>query len=188
MNMACVYWIRLDEHQDMKSQGYVGVAVDFDERMRRHYKITSCGDSHFGRAIRLYGWKNLLKEIIFEGTDEECYELEQTLRPAFQIGWNEAIGGEGGDRSEFIDYASRPKPVGNKNPRNKELNPFFKKIHTEESKLKMAKGNAKKVIHTPYGVFFGFNALGKFLGTHKATAKQQAISNGWKIEDKSEVY
>lgn len=105
--MTVVYWIHLKEHTDISKEGYVGVTGCFDTRMSRHYSLTSTFPSHFGKAIRKYGWDNLVKEIIFEGLTEECFKKELELRPSFQIGWNEAIGGLGGDRSFYIDYKSR---------------------------------------------------------------------------------
>jgi len=183
MTDCVVYWARLPEHTDITSQGYIGVAVDFDERMRRHYKVTSRLDSHFAKAIRLYGWKNIIKEVVFSGSQNECYAFEHKLRPSFQIGWNEAIGGAGGDRSVFIDYGKRGKPIGNKNPKHGKLNPFFGRAHLERSIQTMKKAKAQSVIRTPDGVFYGFNDLGKHLGVHKLTAKKLAQKNGWQIHD-----
>lgn len=183
--VACVYWLRLNTHNDINEHGYVGVALDFDTRMQRHLQITSKSDCHLGRAIRLYGWLNFKKEIVFQGTPEECYKYENTLRPKFQIGWNEAIGGYGGDRSEYIDYAAREKPTGNKKPKHGELNPFWGKNHSIEAIQKNSHAHAKSFIKTPHGNFYGFTALGKFLGVHKATAKKTAIKQGWEIESQS---
>lgn len=181
---SCVYWLHLEKHKDINEEGYVGVALDFDKRMQKHLQITSKLDCHFGRAIRLYGWLNLIKEIVFEGTPEECYEYEKLLRPKFQIGWNEAIGGSGGDRSEYIDYKARGKPIGNTNSKHGELNPFWKKNHSIQSIQKNSYAHAKSLIKTPHGNFYGFTSLGKFLGVHKVTAKKTAIKEGWEIESK----
>lgn len=188
MNVSFVYWIHLKEHTDIDTQGYVGVAMNFELRMQKHYLKTSRGNTHFGRAIRLYGWKNLIKTVVFEGSDNDCYALEMQLRPKFQIGWNEAIGGSGGDKSAFIDYALREKPIGNRNSKQAELNPFFNKKHSDKSKELNSRAQARSVIKTPYGDFYGFSALARHLGVHKVTAKKQAIKEGWQIECKPEVY
>jgi hypothetical protein len=181
---ACVYWLRLEKHTDINQDGYVGVAFDFNVRMQRHLQITSKLDCHFGRAIRLYGWLNLIKEVVFEGSPEECYEYEKSLRPRFQIGWNEAIGGCGGDRSQYIDYEARDKPIGNKNKKHGDLNPFWGKTHSIEAIQKNSHSHAKSLIKTPHGNFYGFTSLGKFLSVHKLTAKKIAIKEGWEIESK----
>jgi hypothetical protein len=172
----------------MADQGYIGVATDFDSRMQQHYLKTSRGDTHFARAIRLYGWKHLQKNIVFEGSEADCYAFELKLRPKFQIGWNEAIGGYGGDKSQFIDYASRGKPVGNTKPKYGKENPFFGKKHLPETNAVNTRAHAHNLIKTPHGDFYGFNALARYLGMHKATAKKLAIKEGWQIERKPEVY
>jgi hypothetical protein len=186
--MSVVYWIRVEEHFDMNSDGYIGVAIDLDSRLVRHRSITSRNDCHFGRAIRYHGWKNMLCDVVFSGADEECYALENKLRPDFQIGWNEAIGGYGGDRSEHINYAARSKPIGNRNSRHGKENPFFGKSHTVEVRQAQAIARAQSVIRTPDGIFFGFNSLARHLKVHKATAKNIAIKQGWKIESKPSLY
>jgi hypothetical protein len=186
--VSVVYWIRLEDHFDMSSDGYIGVAVDFDSRLVRHRSITSRSDCHFGRAIRYHGWKNMLCDVIFSGADTECYALESNLRPDFQIGWNEAIGGCGGDRSEYIDYAARGKPVGNTKPRTGLENPFFGKSHNEETRRTQTIARSQSVIRTPDGIFFGFNSLARHLKVHKATAKNIALKQGWEIESKPALY
>ncbi len=188
MTGSCVYWIHLPEQNIKETQGYIGVAVDFDLRMKDHYRETSRYDTHFARAIRLYGWKNLIKEIIFIGTDEQCFKYEKSLRPQFQIGWNEAIGGFGGDRSQFIDYEKRGKPIGNRSKKLGKDNPFFGKHHSEITKQANSIANSKQVIITPYGKFYGFSALGRYLKVHKVTAKKMAVKEGWEIADKPEVF
>ena len=102
-----VYWIHLKEHSNIANEGYVGVTFNYDQRMNEHFKFTSKLSNHFGNAISKYGWDNLIKEVIFNGSEEECFAKEKELRSKFQIGWNEAIGGLGGDRSMFINYKSR---------------------------------------------------------------------------------
>lgn len=129
-----------------------------------------------------------MKNIVFEGSENDCYALEVKLRPKFQIGWNEAIGGSGGDKSVFIDYAARNKPVGNTKPKDGEKNPFFGKKHSSKSLEVNTRSHAKSVINTPMGVFYGFNTLARHLGVHKATAKKMALKEGWQIECKPEVY
>ena len=182
MNIACVYWVHLPHHKYIAKEGYVGVAVDVPTRMKRHSTITAQTNTHFGNVIKKYGWENLVKEIIFTGDEVSCYELEKALRPNFQIGWNEAIGGKGGDRSKFIDYSSRPKPIGNKNSKHGQKNPFFGKSHINKTIEKNRIAHAKFVITTENEKFYGFTALAKSLGVHKATAKKIAIKEGWKIE------
>jgi len=177
--MTVVYWIHLKEHTDITKEGYVGVASCFETRASRHKNLTATLDCHFGKAIRKYGWNNLVKEVIFEGTTEECFKKEKELRPYFQIGWNEAIGGLGGDRSFYIDYAKRLNK-GWSYDKNGENNPFYGRSHKSGSKDQMTKTKAKHIITTPDGVFYGFRAVGRFYGINKITAKKYAeILEGW---------
>lgn len=91
---ACVYWVRLPEHTDMFSEGYVGVTrKGLDERFKGHIKKASLGyKGLFSKAIRKYQ-DRLIKSIILIGTEDYCYEIEEKLRPSSYIGWNSARGG-----------------------------------------------------------------------------------------------
>ncbi len=178
-----LYWIRLNSHSDIAKEGYVGVSVNFKNRMYRHKKITSQLNCHLGNAINKYGWDNLVKEIIFTGLKDECYLKEYELRSNHQIGWNEAIGGSGGDRSKFIDYKNRTN-LGWKYYKNGENNPFYGKEHTKESLKKMSKSKCKTIITTPDGVFYGFRDVARFYKINKITAKKWAFKKeGWKHEN-----
>lgn len=178
-----VYWIHLESHTDILKEGYVGVTCDFESRMKRHLTRTARSDNHFGRAIIMYGWINLVKEVVFTGTKEECFQYENKLRPDYQIGWNEAIGGEYRDNSPFIDYQRRINK-GWSYDKTGSKNPFFGKKHTPESRRKNSEAQSTTIIYSEHGTFYGFNSLARFLNVHKATAKKLAIRKGWKIEDK----
>lgn len=89
-----VYWIHLPEHTDVALQGYVGIAKDFKQRMFAHKSCAKTGkEQSLYKAIRKYGWDNLIKEIIVISNDDYCLELEKKLRPKERIGWNIACGG-----------------------------------------------------------------------------------------------
>lgn len=179
-----VYWVRLTTHLDINNEGYVGVAKDFERRMKMHRDRTSKLNTHFGNAIVKYNWDNLVKTIVFTGTKEECYCKEKELRSAYQIGWNEAIGGEGGDTSIFIDYKSR-KHIGWNYDKSGNKNPFFNKKHSDESKCKMSSSKATVIVKTPEGVFDGYNAVARFYKINKITAKKwSGKKSGWSYESK----
>jgi group I intron endonuclease len=179
-----VYWIRLKEHTDIGTNGYVGVTINFEERMYNHFKVTSKLDCHFANAINKYGWDNLIKEIVFEGSQEECYAKERELRSKFQIGWNEAVGGFGGDRSKFIDYKNRTNNGWNYDSSGLN-NPFYGKKHSIESLNKMSQTKCSTVITTPDGVFYGYRQVARFYKINKITAKKWAdTKEGWHYESK----
>lgn len=98
--MYCLYWIRLEEHTDKHSQGYIGITKDFTERMRAHKKNRK--HNHFTCAKNKYGWDNLTKEVLIQGiTLEEALFLERLFRPEQNIGWNSQEGGNLGVESSW---------------------------------------------------------------------------------------
>jgi hypothetical protein len=179
-----VYWIHLKEHTDITKDGYVGVATNFQYRMLRHSNKTIKLDSHFSKAIKKYGWDCLVKEIVFEGTSEECFAKEKELRPKFQIGWNEAIGGLGGDRSAFIDYKKR-KNKGWNYDKTGSKNPFYGKTHSKEFVDYIKEKSSKYIVYTPDGRFLGFRSVARFYNISKTTAKKWAENKpDWRYENK----
>lgn len=182
--MYYLYWIRLKEHTDITKDGYVGVTLNFNQRMYRHKKVTSKLNYHLSKAINKYGWDSLIKEIIFEGTKEDCYKKESKLRNKYQIGWNEATGGFGGDRSQFIDYKNRNN-IGWNYDSSGSKNPFYGKAHSKESLNKMSKTKCSAIITTPDGVFYGYRQVARFYKINKITAKLWASKKeGWSYESK----
>lgn len=93
MTAYVVYWVYKPDHTDMVKEGYIGVTSDFKRRMWDHHVKSKTVDNVFQRAIRKYGWGNLDKRVIFEGTKEECQSKERELRPTEYIGWNVCVGG-----------------------------------------------------------------------------------------------
>lgn len=80
---------------------YVGITVDFKNRMRTH-KCLGYGNQAqrpLYNAISKYGWENIKKEILFEGlTEDEAYAkeielIEKYALKNFDNGYNLANGG-----------------------------------------------------------------------------------------------
>jgi hypothetical protein len=93
---AIVYWIHLEEHTDIFTEGYVGVSTNYRERWKTHkyyLKRNKHENSHFQNAYNLYGLKNLIFDTVLIGTEDYCYEVERKLRPEKRIGWNIEPGG-----------------------------------------------------------------------------------------------
>lgn len=89
-----VYWIHLPEQTNVVVEGYVGIAMNFEQRMSAHKSCAKTGkEQTLYKAIRKYGWENLVKEIILISNENYCLEIEKKLRPTPRIGWNIAIGG-----------------------------------------------------------------------------------------------
>ena len=97
-NQAAVYWIRLPEHTDIASQGYVGVSKNPEKRLQSHLKKSknhTRDNNHLYHSIRKYSWEKLIKETILYGEESYCYETEMYLRPISNVGWNIRPGGNG---------------------------------------------------------------------------------------------
>jgi hypothetical protein len=90
-----VYWIHLPEQTNVAIEGYVGIAMNFEQRMFAHKSCAKTGkEQTLYNAIRKYGWDNLVKEVILVSNENYCLEIEKKLRPVPRIGWNIAVGGE----------------------------------------------------------------------------------------------
>lgn len=85
----------MPEQTNVAIEGYVGIAMNFEQRMSAHKSCAKTGkEQTLYNAIRKYGWDNLVKEIILVSNENYCLEIEKKLRPVPRIGWNIAIGGE----------------------------------------------------------------------------------------------
>jgi len=99
MNETTVYWIRLPEHTDIATQGYVGVSKNHKRRFNEHKKQCSNGthvNPHLSDAFSTYGADTFVVEEFYTGSKEDCYAKEAKLRPSTNVGWNVAPGGKGG--------------------------------------------------------------------------------------------
>lgn len=90
-----VYWIHLPNHTDQFTQGYVGVSNNPKRRMAEHLNVSKFRNDKnpfFGRMLNKYS-SELIQTILFIGTEDACYSLEEELRPVKNIGWNANMGG-----------------------------------------------------------------------------------------------
>lgn len=89
----CVYWIREQSHTDLMTQGYIGVSGNVEQRFASHKGMWSGTNTHLRRAIKKYGWDNLIKSVLLIAEKDYCLDIERKLRPADKIGWNLTVGG-----------------------------------------------------------------------------------------------
>lgn len=87
--MTCLYWIYNDDCKDPKSDGYIGITENIEKRFKQH----------LSRNERIP--KDAKYKILYEGSREECFNLESEYRPTKCIGWNSAAGGKHGWKTGF---------------------------------------------------------------------------------------
>jgi hypothetical protein len=77
------------EETDIRTEGYVGITKNPDKRFYTHK--TGQTNIKVSRSFKKY--PDIISSIMVIGTEEYCRELEYTLRPTPNIGWNFAAGG-----------------------------------------------------------------------------------------------
>lgn len=85
----------MPNHNDIMTEGYVGVSNNPKRRFSEHKNNSSLRkdkNPFFSRALKKYSDK-IIQTIIFQGTKEACYKLEEEIRPTNNIGWNANKGG-----------------------------------------------------------------------------------------------
>lgn len=129
-----LYWIHLKKHTDIFSEGYVGVSNNPTRRFSEHKK--SNYNHILEAAIKQYD--DLCYSVMFEGSEEECYLLENKYRPSEYIGWNMAIGGRkppiskpGWNHTDDAKKKIADKKIGS-------LNPNFGKKTSDITKQKIS--------------------------------------------------
>lgn len=89
MGFNFVYWIHLPHHVE-EFDGYIGVSNNPNRRLKQH--IRSRDNAHLKSFLKKYKDEYTM-DIIYTGKKEDCYKLEERLRPNKNIGLNKAKGG-----------------------------------------------------------------------------------------------
>lgn len=93
-----VYWIHLEKHTDITSEGYIGITtIGVSERFKRHLSVsrstkTKRRTTRLVHSLRKYGDTVKLTTLLV-GTLDYCQMVESRLRPTENIGWNLCVGG-----------------------------------------------------------------------------------------------
>lgn len=103
-----VYWAKLPDHDDVYSQGYVGITKDFKERIRSHKKNKK--KCKLREAIKKYG-TSIQWTVLHDNLDINlALRKEKHYRPLVNIGWNHDVGGEiGVNPNWYNNYENKEK-------------------------------------------------------------------------------
>lgn len=168
--MDYVYWIYDESCKDMAQDGYIGVTKDPKKRL----------EAHKAKNPRIP--KDAQMEIIYSGTRQECFELEENLRPQPKIGWNSAMGGKHGwktgfghsdktkeklkrawtderkEKASIWKAEQNRKLKGQKRPKQSESvsgtkNPMHGKTHSEKARKKISEAHRGKTPHNKQEIY-----------------------------------
>lgn len=133
--MAFVYWIRLPEHVDITTQGYVGITeLDVVHRLKLHKKAKprkGMKPTVIMRALAKHK-ECIVMDTILEGSRDYCLLIENKLRPERGIGWNIAIGGRAPALGVKFSDSTRKKLSDFQ--KGRKHSPELRKINSEAQK------------------------------------------------------
>jgi predicted GIY-YIG superfamily endonuclease len=137
-----VYWIHKLSHIDILSEGYIGVSNNPKRRFNEHKN--SKKNYHLTNALKKYD--DLIFDIIFEGSEEECYDLEFQFRPEDHVGWNITTGGGKPFNRMGTHHDETSKRLMSEKKKGKKRKPFSEewKKNIGESLLGNIRGKANK--------------------------------------------
>jgi len=170
--LTYVYWLHLPEHTDANIEGYVGVSRNPSYRLWEHRndvkKDNHC-NPYLSRVIKKYS-NNLTQTILFEGSEEECYDYEEKLRPIKNIGWNLNKGGfhppSASGRVLSADHKVKigKSNTGKKHPHNEEAK---QKISQARKGISLSNVTKEKISDKRKSQVFSENTKQKMSDSHK---------------------
>lgn len=135
-------------------KSYIGQTINYHTRIKKHKMETSNTNTHFGRAIRKYGWKDFIVEVVEDNLPLEILdEREKYWINYFDTvnnGYNSTYGAKGGNtyckksKQEMdeikakISIANSGDRNGNKGQYVGSKNSMYGKHHTKETKQKLS--------------------------------------------------
>jgi group I intron endonuclease len=124
-----------------KGKVYIGRTCNFNGRMaeHKHNALTKKSKNSLYKAIRKYGWDNMIKEVICEVESTKAQKLEEELIKAHDSvkkGYNDTYIGAGGDiwkdrrdTNDYMEWIEKMKKIN-------QVNRMHGKSHSDESKQK----------------------------------------------------
>jgi hypothetical protein len=143
MNEATVYWIHLATHTDIESEGFVGVSTNYLKRFQTH-RNASIKNTHTNQqlATAFNTHSDIVVDVFMMGTKSFCYQIEATLRPRPNIGWNLAPG-----RIIGLSWASNTTRGGRRSIAHQPNRPFCKQCKSALAKANGITKNGFKKWH-----------------------------------------
>ena len=104
---------------------YIGRTNDFERRIieHKHCAFTRKSSNTLYKAIRKYGWDNMIKEIICEVESNQSQKIEEELIKAHNSvrkGYNDTYNGGGGsqwegkrDTDSYMQFIEKMKQISN---------------------------------------------------------------------------
>ena len=96
---AVVYWLHTTDHFSPDTDGYVGITTNIEYRLKQHEASCLGVDNyHVKHKDMIIAFKSgsIISDILYRGTYTQCLEVENNLRKSANVGWNFAVGGNGG--------------------------------------------------------------------------------------------
>lgn len=92
--VCCVYWIRRANHTDIFKEGYVGISVNFTNRLAAHVGEARNNLKKVQEFSKSLMEDDYVASVVLYGSVDYCLSMESALRPHWNIGWNISAGGE----------------------------------------------------------------------------------------------
>ena len=167
-----IYWIKKKEHNNIFSEGYVGISNSPERRLLEH----SINKSMVGNNIRKYRDDIEIVVLYQFNNKEDALSKEKELRPRKKIGWNIAVGGQ--TPPEIKNNTEIHKKISN-TLKKQGANPYSEKTHSKETIEKSKETRLRKRYRWYYNEIT--------LETKQFATSEEEIPTGWKIGKKPKI-
>lgn len=187
MTVGRLYWIRLPEHTDMFSQGYIGITKQsvtkrFNQHRNSAKRCKARKKSEFKKILR--DDVGLVVETLVVSDYDYVKNLERLLRPESNVGWNRATGGA--TVMESLEFCRNSQRIAMSNHWKNNPHPFkFQKPW----RFPQAKNNSHIWVAAPEIVEMIKNGIGdsyiskafgeKVRSTTVRTIRELYVKHGW---------
>jgi group I intron endonuclease len=162
---------------------YIGKTVrTLEQRMKAHMSKHKMGDTYLYRAMKKYGFSNFSIECVQKYEDEDMLNEGEILYiKKLSPEYNMTSGGDGGNTSKsekYQDYMKfRSLLISG------ELNPFYGKKHSEETKRKISEKNSGRIMTQEQKDKISKANLGKKMSPESIKKTVEKKSKVWHLID-----